>query len=414
MADSLGYSIFLEPKDAVRAWEARQGLQPTVSWREMLHEQHAVAFTIAKIAKLDLLRMMQKSLDDVIRNGGTFEKWQANVLPELQKAGWWGAVTNRDLTGTDQTIIVNERRLRTIYDTNVRMSMASGNWTKIQREKERFPYLRYLPSSSERKRPLHMEWYGVLLRVDHPWWQTHFPPNGWFCKCHFEQVSDLMMRRKGWSITPDGQIPDGPPVHFDPTTGSTRTSSDGKLQGAEIIVPAGIDPGFGYNPGTAHLRVVADKASRSIAQALGDGLYDPARQTVTALVHDPAFDQFLAIPAAPFPVGILPLGDLERINVQTAMVRLSRQTMDKQSAHHDDLTPDQYRQLPTVIQSGIVERESETRLRYFWRDALGKWWRAAIKRTLDKHELYVASFHRLNAKEGARLDRRYGDRGDAR
>lgn len=169
MADNLGYSIFLDPKDTVRAWEARQPLQPTVHWEEMRNEQHAVAFTVAKVAKLDLLRQFYTSLDSVIREGGTFEGWKANILPELQRQGWWGAVRNAELTGTDETVTINERRLRIIYDTNVRMSLASGNWQRIQRQKGEAPWLRYLPSSSEHKRPLHMAWYGTLLPVDHPW-----------------------------------------------------------------------------------------------------------------------------------------------------------------------------------------------------------------------------------------------------
>lgn len=121
MADTLGYSIFLKPDDVVRAWDARGALQPTVSWREMRNEEHAAAFTVAKVAKLDLLRLIQTSLDEVIRSGGTLQEWQARILPELQRQGWWGAVRDAELTGTDQTVIVNERRLRTIYDTNVRM-----------------------------------------------------------------------------------------------------------------------------------------------------------------------------------------------------------------------------------------------------------------------------------------------------
>ncbi|WP_327752925.1 hypothetical protein VVT58_15530 [Sphingobium sp. SJ10-10] len=113
MADGLGNSIFLKPDDVVRAFEARGALQPTVRWSEMMHENHAVAFTVAKIAKLDLLRSVQASIGDVIREGGTFEEWKSGILPELQRAGWWGAVSNRELTGTDETIIVNNRRLKT-------------------------------------------------------------------------------------------------------------------------------------------------------------------------------------------------------------------------------------------------------------------------------------------------------------
>jgi len=402
MADNLGYSIFLDPKDAVRAWEMRAPLKPTVRWTEMMHEQHATAFTVAKVAKLDLLRQIQTSLDSVIRSGGTLEEWKKGLVPELQKAGWWGTVANKELTGTDQPIIVNERRLRTIYDTNVRMSLSAGHWARIQAQKDVLPYLRYLPSSSERKRPLHMSWYGTLLPVDHPWWRTHFPPNGWFCKCHFEQVSERRMAKMGWSVTPVDNIPSGPSVEFIPASGPA------------INVPAGIDPGFSYNPGIAHLQAVAVKAGNSIQQAVDAGLEATARQTVRELIADVAFTQFVAVPEISFPVAILNAADKAALEAEAEVIMLSRATMEKQDAHHDDLTLDDYRLLQRVIETGIAEQQSPERMRYFWRDDSGKWWRAAIKRTASKLELFVTSFHRLNAKERRKLEIKYGDSYDAR
>ena len=401
MADSLGYSIFLDPADAVRAFELRAPLQPTVRWSEMMHEQHAEAFTVAKVAKLDLLRTFQTSLDGVTRNGGTFEEWKSGIVPELHKAGWWGTVRNRELTGSSETIIVNERRLRTIYDTNVRMSLASGHWQRIQRQKDVLPYLRYLPSTSEHRRPLHMTWYGITLPVDHPFWQTHFPPNGWGCKCHFEQVSERRMRKMGWTVTPEADLPQGA-QRFMPATG------------APIMVPDGIDPGFSYNPGTAHLRAVADKAARSIEQALSAGLEDAAHQTLREIVDDVAFEQFLGNANLPFPVAIISDAHRSMIGGDVRVTKFSRDTLAKQDIRHDDVTNEQYRLLPRIIETGIVEQQDDKRLRYFWRDAEGKWWRAVVKRTDDGRDLYLVSFHPLNRKGGQRLDRIHGYESDAR
>lgn len=393
MADNLGYSILLDPADTVRAWEARGAMQPTVRWSEMMHGQHATAFTVAKIAKLDLLRSIYTSLDSVIRKGGTFEQWQAGVVPELQKAGWWGAVSNRDLTGTDQTIIVNQRRLRTIYETNVRMSLASGHWQRIQRQKDVLPYLRYLPSDAEHKRPLHKLWYGVLLPVDHPWWQTHFPPNGWGCRCHFEQVSERKMRRKGWTVTPVDQIPGGPPTAFIPASGEP------------IMVPDGIDPGFGYNPGTAHLRAVANKATASLRAAVDAGLDQAADKTMREIVADPAFDQFLALPDGPFPVAVLTaeqqtaIGATERVVVlPDAVYRKQRGEMPEVSRGHPELTTDDYRLLPDIITRALVVAQQGNDRLVFFSDAAGNIWKAVIRQDADQVLPAIVSFHRSRVR----------------
>ncbi len=390
MAD-LGYSVFLDPADTVRAWQARGDLKPTVRWSEMMHEQHAVAFTVAKIAKLDLLRSVQASLDSVIREGGTFEGWKASILPELRKTGWWGRVQNKALTGTDEPIIVNERRLRTIFDTNTRMSLAAGHWQRIQRQKKQFPYLRYLPSTSEHKRPLHKEWYGVILPVDHPWWQTHFPPNGWGCKCHFEQVTEARMRRMGWKVTPDDQIPDGPPRLFTPAGGET------------ISVPADIDPGFSYNPGTALLRAVTDKTTRSLVQATEEGIAPAARQTLREIVDDVAFDQFLALPDGSFPIALLDQAEKTRIGAQSSVITLEPGIYAKQLRSHPELTIDDYRLLPDIVRdAAVIIEQGDTKVIFLAvRDTTGKnrWWKAIVRQDRNHPMPVVISFQRADDRE---------------
>lgn len=263
-------TMLLSPDDAVAVWQERGRLRPTVNWREMMNEEHASAFTVAKIARLDLLASVQRSLDDVIRNGGTFEQWKANILPELQRAGWWGVVQNRELTGADDVIIVNDARLRTIYRTNIRMSIAAGRWRKFQREKDLFPYLRYR-SDHYRKQPRldHQSWHGIILPVDDPTWAWMFPPNGWGCNCMVEQVSAYRMQQKGWTLS---QPPDPGFTPFATPNG-------------EIMVPNGVSPGFGYNPGTAHLQVLADKLAASEAAAVSVGMTTPAAVTRQQVSH---------------------------------------------------------------------------------------------------------------------------------
>jgi hypothetical protein len=397
MADNLGYSIFLDPKDAVRAWEMRAPLKPTVRWTEMMHEQHATAFTVAKVAKLDLLRQIQTSLDSVIRSGGTLEEWKKGLVPELQKAGWWGTVANKELTGTDQPIIVNERRLRTIYDTNVRMSLSAGHWARIQAQKDVLPYLRYLPSSSERKRPLHMSWYGTLLPVDDEWWQTHFPPNGWFCKCHFEQVSERKMRKMGWSITPVEQIAGGPSTKWEPAGGGV------------FQVPAGIDNGFSFNPGTAHLRAVADKAASSIQQALDAGLEAAARKTVREIVDDAAFEQFFSIPQGRFPIAVLTKEQREMIDGSSQLVVIPMKIMKKQkegsktSRGHSDLNIAAYRMLPDIVENAIVIiAQGDTKVIFMAnRDTAGKsrWWKVIIRQDEGEPTPAIVSFQPADDRE---------------
>lgn len=386
---ALSDTIYMDPGDIVAAWAERSGRRFSIHWTDTWQDEHAAAFTVAKVARLDLLTAIHKSLDDVIRNGGTFEQWKANLIPELKKHGWWGVVQDEALTGTPDPVIVNDRRLRTIYRTNVRMSMAAGRWRKIQREKVHLPYLRYR-SDHYRKHPRldHKSWHGDIYPVDDPVWQWMFPPNGWGCNCRADQVSEAQMQRNGWTVA---EAPNPPVQDFITAAGEI------------VAVPQGIAPGFGYNPGTAHLRVVADRATASLNSAIGAGLEDLARQTLRELVADPAFDQFLALPDPQFPVMILDDVMAGAIGAKARVAVLSEQTMAKQLHKRSDLAADIYRQLPSLgDRPDIVALEGDNVL-IVTREEGGAWVVAIVKRTASGEGLFVVSVRRQNEASLPRL-----------
>lgn len=261
MAD-IRASIGLPPDDMVEFFRSK-GIYPvSARWDDVWQEEHARAFTVAKMMDRTLLERVRSSLDDVIANGGTFEQWKAGIIPQLQQAGWWDKIENRpELTGVDYPVFVGEARLRTIYNTNLRMARAAGQWKRIQSRKAVAPYLRYSAIMDTRTRPLHREWHGTILPVDHPWWDTHFPPCGWNCRCTVMQLSERDLARQGWKVT------DTPP--------SSRLKSWRRSNGAVVQVPEGIDPGFAYNPGKAHLLGLAPGP---IDGALSAPLIGPGRK----------------------------------------------------------------------------------------------------------------------------------------
>ncbi len=127
------------------------------------------------------------------------------------------------------------RRLRTIFDTNPRMSSAAGRWERVERLKKRMPYLRYSAVRDSRTRAAHAGWHGTILPVDDPFCETHAPPNGWHCRCKLIQLSERQMKRRGFKPSPAPEI-------------KTRPWTN-KRTGETIEVPEGIAPGFAYNVG---------------------------------------------------------------------------------------------------------------------------------------------------------------------
>ncbi len=231
----------LPPEEALR-WFRQKGLTPTFDWRDQWGEQHAKAFTVAKATQLDVLADIYMAVSDAIENGQSLGQFRKELRPLLQQKGWWGEKEVVD-PQTGEVIVAqlgSAWRLRTIYATNLRMAHAAGRWERILRTAEQRPWLRYVAIDDGRTRDQHLAWHNIVLRYDHPWWKTHYPPNGWGCRCKVMQLSDRDLERYGY--LPTERAPDAEMVVWrDTRNGITRQ------------VPRGISPGFDYNVGEARM-----------------------------------------------------------------------------------------------------------------------------------------------------------------
>ena len=247
--------INLTPDETVEFFRAKGEYPVSRRWWEVWEEEHARAFTVAGVTDRTVLEEIRAQLDDVIANGGTFEMWKAKVLPELLAAVDAGSAPDN---------IVSNRRLRIIYDTNLRMARAAGQWKRIQAAKVAVPYLMYRAINDRHTRAQHRIWGGldddtvqIILPVDHPAWNWLFPPNGWGCRCKVIALGKRDMEARGLRLTTEEELTKlGLP---------TMANADGNLDGVDTTtfvrgdgviehVPTGIDPGFAYNVGKAHMR----------------------------------------------------------------------------------------------------------------------------------------------------------------
>lgn len=237
----------LPPSEAIAFFRSK-GLVASFAWQDVWQEEHGKAFTVAKGMSLEIVQDIRDAVDAAIADGTTLQAFKKRLQPILEARGWWGRKAMTDpLTGEDKTVqLGSPRRLRTIFDVNLRTAYSAGKWERVQRTKASAPYLRYVAIMDGRTRPAHRAWNGVTLPADDPWWQTHTPPCGWRCRCTFIQVSARTMERRGWTVTTS-------PPKFPPTTYTNpRTGEVSRVEG-------GIDPGFNYNPGKAYLSSATPK-----------------------------------------------------------------------------------------------------------------------------------------------------------
>lgn len=209
-------------------------------------EEHALAFTVAGMARDDILAALRDGLTEVIAGKLSREEWLAGARQRLIKAGYWREEGEKGG--------ITPSRLQLIFDTNTANAYHGGRWQRLEERRETHPYLMYLTKRDHRVRPEHRAWEGLILPIDHPFWQTHFPPNGFRCRCAVLGVTQAeydQLRRDG------GQFAGGT-VKFDNDVDADNES---------------LDPGFAYNPGipgsraAALQRLAEEKAARAEQRA---------------------------------------------------------------------------------------------------------------------------------------------------
>ncbi len=229
-----------EPKDAFEAFEQRRLLQPSFRWEDVFQEEHAVGFAVAGVAQADVLALFQAGVDQALAGGGSLADFSKAIKPQLVAKGWWGDIEVADpKTGEQRITRFDDARLQLIYDVNLRQSYAAGRWARAERTRASKPLLMYRTMRDERVRASHAQWDGLVLPIDHPFWNTHYAPNGWRCRCRCFAVSERDVQRyeaDGIKIKREA-----PPVVF--------TEFVNRRTGEVSKVPVGIDPGFAYNPG---------------------------------------------------------------------------------------------------------------------------------------------------------------------
>lgn len=180
----------ITPEEALEFFLAK-GLSRSFRWDDMVGQEHDIAFTVAKMMNQGLLDFVKQELERVIANGDTFADFAEQIMPALQRRGWWG---KRDVIDplTGQVIearLGSASRLETIFRTNLQSAYAKGQRENIQDTKDTFPYLMYDAVDDSRTRPEHAAWDGTVLPADHPFWQTHYPPNDYNCRCGVIQLT---------------------------------------------------------------------------------------------------------------------------------------------------------------------------------------------------------------------------------
>ncbi len=251
-------------QEQIDFFRAKQNL-PTERWDDILTRANDKAFYVAGAQKADLLTDLRAAVDKAV-SGGSIGQFRKDFAQAVRKSGWSGWTGEGTKEG-------EAWRTRVIYQTNIATSYAAGRYKQLNDPdlvKVR-PFWRYIHSDNVlTPRPQHKLWgdSNLTLPRDHPFWRTHFPPNGWGCQCRIKAVrgpstGDATAPPEGWDT-------------IDPKTGA----------------PEGIDKGWAYAPGasaTDSLRQMVQDKLITYPPAIGQALTKDANRFINATANTKDF-----------------------------------------------------------------------------------------------------------------------------
>lgn len=205
---------------------------PTETWLDIYAQQHQYAFTVAGANRNAIVEDFRVALEKVVNDGGTLADFRKDFDDIVARHGW-------SYNGG------RNWRSRVIYETNLNQTYNAGRYEQMLAVRESRPYWEYRHSDAvENPRPLHVSWDGLVLRWDDPWWQQHYPANGWGCQCRVFAIDEDDLEDMGKTG------PDTAPQ----TVMVDREIGQRSPGGPRIVtVPEGVDPGFEYLPSQSRL-----------------------------------------------------------------------------------------------------------------------------------------------------------------
>jgi len=308
------------PADAIAYLESK-GYKIGWDWHQTLDDAHSRAFTVAKVAKLDLLQDIRQSLITALEKGQSMDQWKADLEPMLRQKGWWGKKTVINPEGQEQQVqLGSPRRLRTIYHTNMRSAYSAGRYKAMMEATATRPFWEYRHVTMVNYREVHKAWNGTILRADDPFWSYAYPPSQFGCNCRVIPKSTREVEGKEILSSEGHQSQYSERIGTDSFTGAdvfaTRQRFD--IPRADgTVLSFSPQAGFNNSPATSYAmdQVLADRARKYLGNAEGlkqvqQVMLAPVRQRA----HQAFIDNTLAMRQAQnklSPVGVLQAEQLE-------------------------------------------------------------------------------------------------------
>ena len=143
---------------------------------QLLPELRCRVFTVTGIETVSVLQSLRDQIASLPR-GANWEDVKAGLVNEMSPyLGEEGA----------------RQRATLLLRTHAFQAFQTANW-RLAQEDEDTTHLQYLATEDKHVRHTHLALNGVILPKDDPFWDEHYPPWEWNCRCQVRSMNPDMV-----------------------------------------------------------------------------------------------------------------------------------------------------------------------------------------------------------------------------
>lgn len=168
--------------------------KPAVSretFDRLLPDLRARAFTITGVENADVMQSVRDAIAEIPR-GGDWDKVKEDIAARISP--WLDQGEGNEGRA--------EKRAELLLRTHGYQAYQAAQYEVMDRQRAAFPYWQYQTAEDDNVRDSHAALNGLVLPADSPFWDTHFPPWDWGCRCYIaplsaDDVAEIELRDEG-------------------------------------------------------------------------------------------------------------------------------------------------------------------------------------------------------------------------
>lgn len=157
----------VKPEEAIDYFSRKQILTKK-EFNALTRQAKAGAFYVAGVYKEDVLNAFHQEIQDALESGQSRQQTVKGFKEILEGAG------HKEL---------GNFHLETVFRANMQTSYGVGRRRAMEEVAEDLPFWEYVAVNDDRTRPTHKALDGIVYPANHEFWDEHYPPWDFNCRC---------------------------------------------------------------------------------------------------------------------------------------------------------------------------------------------------------------------------------------